>query len=828
MRPLSDIREITEPSLIDMVNYAKRHSEQASAVHQRKPSRSNSVNRGGSIGRNKSIKPVEPVGQRQHLRTQSAENVSSSYSSTPEQSSCYAIPQSSVPRRSSSQLHAKRSHSRKPSIRSVRGGTAAGNVSKLIVTNHGPSRSPVKEVSSKLNPVSSDVARKMPSKTFIRSPVLTDVLEFPIHRHPRVKLELQTSAPLFVGGGSIEGHVKITVDDNERYKHRRSLGVATTTIDLVGFEEVAGNRRAVFLALGTELLDTSHPPPNTMVEPDNPLSQGQRFWTLKPSLSALPFMLSLPLDTGPPPFSSKQANIRFLLCVTMTIRDAGKHYRVRTSHDICVVPTYDPERALTSLPSPLIASDELSLQRWGAVETLNLTAGLYRQVWVSGGSIFVDLHISNKTHRPVKRVDLSLERAVLCYKHAAAATLEKMSSQVRISETSERLILAKTSQRHDCDGWSGTEVYTSDARTCELQVPRGHATVKCGKYFEVRYFLNVAASLSNSKVVSVQLPIILIHMNSLDVLPNSVAQVAAAIEEKRFQQRQKTAAPDARRTHARQRSGSSPARITEIGRRPSCSQGRAFAAPRQQSLDRRRAEQVQMDNLQYMLDVSPRKNAPREHQRPPRPLYMQNHSSAVSFGALSLERKSSTSGSLFGSIRYHTPPPRKRDAQPPRIEIKPDVENGGLRDRLRRMQSFDSVHSKKSISRVRAKRLHKTSLLADNVRPTPKYPPIARQTSDGVRRYHIAPHTIGLGLTSSIESAPAGPPHPFPLFGSMPSSMAESRPATAFTFREKLDRSRFEFKAVRRRASGGIRGKGKQWLEKVRQRDGEGVMDGWL
>ena len=828
MRPLSDIREITEPSLIDMVNYAKRHSEQASAAHQRKPSRSNSMKRGGSIVRNTSLKAAESIGQKQHLRTQSAENGSSSYSSTPEQSICYAVPQFSVPRRSSSQLHTHKTHSRKPSIRSVRGDTAAGNVSRLIVTNHGPSRSPVKDVSQKLDPVSSDVARRMPSKTFIRSPAPTDVLEFPIHRHPRVKLELQTSAPLFVGGGSIGGHVKITVDDNERFKHRRSLGVAKITIDLVGFEEVAGNRRAIFLALGTELLDTNHPPPSTMVEPDNPLSQGQRFWTLKPSLSALPFMLSLPLDTGPPPFSSKQASIRFLLSVTVTIRDAGKHYRVRASHDVCVVPTYDPERALTSLPSPLIASDELSLQRWGAVETLNLTAGLYRQVWVSGSSIFVDLHISNKTHKPVKRVDLSLERAVLCYKHAPAATLEKTSSQARISESSERLILAKTSQRHDCDGWSGTEAYTSDARTCELQVPRGHATVKCGKYFEVRYFLNVAASLSNSKVVSVQLPIILIHMNSLDVLPNSVAQVAAAIEEKRLHQRQKTTAPEAHRTHARQRSGSSPARMTDISRRPSYTQGRAFAAPRQQSLERRRAEQVQMDDLQYMLDVSPRKNAPREHQRPPRPLYMQNHSSAVSFGALSLERKSSNSGSLFGSIRYHTPPPRKRDAQPPRVEVKPDVENGGLRDRLRRMQSFDSVHSKKSIARVRAKHLPQTSLLTENVRPPPSYPPIARQPSDSVRRYHIAPHTIGLGLASSVETVPAGPPPPFALFESMHFNTAETRPATAFTFREKLDRSRFEFKAVRRRASGGIRGKGKQWLEKVRQRDGEGVMDGWL
>lgn len=628
----------------------------------------------------------------------------------------------------------------------------------------------------------------------------------------------------------MEGHVKVIVDDNERMKHRRSLGLATIAIDLVGFEEATCHRRATFLALGTDLLDTSHPPPITMVEPDNPLFRGERFWTLKPSISALPFMLSLPLDTGPPPFHSKNANIRFLLCVTATIRDAGKHYRVRTSHDISVVPTYDPERALTSLPSPLVASDELSLQRWGTMETLNLTAGLYRQVWVSGSSIFVDVHISNKTHKPIKRVDLSLERAILCYKHAAAATLQNVSGHTRISESSDRLILTRSMQKHDSEGWTGTEAYTSDARTCELQIPRGHATVKCGKYFEVRYFLNVTASLSNSKVVSVQLPIILIHMNSLDVLPNSVAQVAAAIEEKRLHQQHKALSSSAGRRHERQRSNSSPARMTDISRRPSYTQGRAFAAPRQQSLERRRAEQLQMEDLQYIIDNSPRKNAPRTKPTAQPQIYLQNNSSVVSFDGLSREGKSSASGSLFGSIRYHTPPPKKRDVpfqQPNAIPIA-DSDAGGLRDRLRRMHSFDSIHSKKSIARVRSKHVPQVSIPVENVRPMPTELSGLHERGDSVRRYHMAPHTLGLGLASSFDGIQAGPQ---PAFGDgMPFDITNGndRPATSFTFREKLDRSRFEFKAVRRRASGGIRGKGRLLIERVRQKDGDGMMTGWI
>lgn len=836
MRPLSDIREITEPSLIDMVNYAQRQSQQAPATHQRKTPRSNSMKRGGSISRNASLKAAEQPARREHVRTRSAENGSSSYSTTPESSSCYAIPQSSVPRRSPSQAHINRSHNRKPSIRSVRAEEPRSAFpvanhppnSQFVVTNHGPSRSPVKDVSTRLNAVSSDFARKIPSKTYIRTPAPTDILDFPVYRHPRVRLELHTSAPLFVGGGSVEGHVKVIVDDNEKLKHRRSLGIAATTIDLVGFEEVTGHRRATFLALGTELMDSNHPPPSTMVEPDNPLLHGERFWSLKPSVSALPFMLSLPLDTGPPPFASKQAKIRFLLCVTATIRDAGKRYRVRTSQDICVVPTYDPERALTSLPSPLIASDELSLQRWGTVETLSLTAGMYRQVWVSGSSIFVDLHVSNKTHKPVKRVELSLERDVLCYKHAAAATLEKTSGQARISESNDRMILAKSTHREDYDGWSGTEAYTSDARTCELLVPRGHATVKCGKYFEVRYFLNVTASLSSSKSVSVQLPIILVHMNSLDVLPNSVAQVAAAIEEKRMHQGRKVAPPDKDQIHRRQRSNSSPARMIDLSRRPSYTQGRAFAAPRQQSLDRRRAEKVQMAELQDMIDNSPRKHPPQTSLQPPkRPLYLQNHSSAVSFGALSLEGKSSGSGSLFGSIRYHTPPQKQRDVPSSQGQNNAETKADSLRDRLRRMHSFGSMHSKKPIARMRPKPLAQPTIPVENVRPTPMIPTETYDHTHSMRKYHIAPHTLGLGLASTSDAFSTNN-NPF-MFADETGSVAnEARPATALNFREKLDRSRFEFKAVRRRASGGIRGRGKQWIERVRQKDSDGVMSGWI
>jgi hypothetical protein len=75
------------------------------------------------------------------------------------------------------------------------------------------------------------------------------------------------------------------------------------------------------------------------------------------------------------------------------------------------------------------------------------------------------------------------------------------------------------------------------------------------------------------------------------VVPNSVAQVAIAIEEKRSA-----------------RANSSP----RLARRPSQSvQGRAFAAPRMQSLDRMRARAEDLQDLGHVLDQSPRKQALR-------------------------------------------------------------------------------------------------------------------------------------------------------------------------------------------------------------------------
>ncbi|KAF2455909.1 hypothetical protein BDY21DRAFT_349047 [Lineolata rhizophorae] len=277
---------------------------------------------------------------------------------------------------------------------------------------------------------------------------------------------------------------------------------------------MAGARRHVFLNLASELIDAEHPPPHNMVESLKQLGPADPFWMLAPSAAALPFMLSLPLDVGPPPFGSKHARIRYVLCVTVLVRDSGKQYIVRTSQDVAVLSVYDPEKALMSLPSPLTASDEYIRHRDHGIEIIRLTAGLHRQVWVSGTSIFVDVHIANSSKKTIKRMELQLERDILCYKHTAATTLEKSANQLRIFDNNERSFLSKSVLKQSNHGWSGVAPHTTHMRTCDLEIPRGHATVKCGKYFEVRYFLNINLSTTHTKILTVQLPIVLIHMVS--------------------------------------------------------------------------------------------------------------------------------------------------------------------------------------------------------------------------------------------------------------------------------------------------------------------------
>jgi hypothetical protein len=367
-RPLSDIREVTESSLADTLprnilsnNFPRSASRTEMSL---KPSGASRPRPSIDSRYGENTEPNRKTSVESH-RMRYAQRGRASRSPSPPSpadnnsiSSIYSIPAGNVPPRSSSRTRAQStSRSRQPlQIPPIRitqpVPTIALNATSTVpqpapqhsgntIPRRGHSQSPLRHIAARLDPVSHDSDRHIPSRTFIREPISQELLEFPSYRHPRIELGLDLSAGIFVGGGSIEGTVQISIDDAERIRHRRTLDIARISVDLLGVEEMSGSRRAVFLNLATELIDEQNPPPQNMVDTQEPIGSDDLFWHLMPSATNLAFNLSLPLNVGPPSFHSKNARIRYILCVSLLIRDQGRQYIVRTSENISVLPVYD-------------------------------------------------------------------------------------------------------------------------------------------------------------------------------------------------------------------------------------------------------------------------------------------------------------------------------------------------------------------------------------------------------------------------------------------------------------------------------------------------------
>jgi len=460
-----------------------------------------------------------------------------------------------------------------------------------IIPPRGHASSPVR-YALQHDPVSSDTVGWSPAKTFIRTTPPLDILDVGNTRHGRVDMSLQTPAPLFVGGGTIEGHLVLTIDGGSTRKTKaKPLSISRLSIDVVGVEEVTDGRRWIFLSLATELFDKQHPPPASLVARQTPDPGPGLSWPLQPSSAVVPFCLNLPLNIGPPPYVSKQARIRYVLCATACIKPAGNLAFVRQSFEIQMLTVYDPEKALSSLPTPLLATEQLSIPHGTIPQKIKLTAGLHRQTWVNGAMIFVDVHVMNNTSKTLKKIEIQLEKTTLWYSHAAAGTTERSAPHLRLPKRSDNEVVCVSTIKKSKD-WKGVPPNTSEVRTCDLQVPRGHVTISTGRYFEVRYFLNVVVTVAMFKTIAVQLPVSIIHINSLDIVPNSLAQVAASIEAKRAR----------------------TVPVADEALYPPFHQGQAFTAPRRQSLDRmRRGSGVLAEDdltaLTRDLDDSPRRFA---------------------------------------------------------------------------------------------------------------------------------------------------------------------------------------------------------------------------
>ncbi len=456
------------------------------------------------------------------------------------------------------------------------------------VSLRGRSDSPVRQALNK-SAQSSEAMRLSPSRTVIRTTPPLDILNRGSIRNDRIELSVHLPSPLFVGGGTIEGHIKLEVHADTKRSRSKSISINRLSIDVIGVEEVGDGRRWVFLSLGSELFDGNHPPPPALLGQQSKPHDSELSWVVKPASAVIPFCIHLPLNLGPPPYLSRQASIRYILSPTAHFKVGNKMTMARQTWNVQMLTVHDPEKALASLPSPLLAADSLTISHVAQSQSVKLTAGLHRQTWVNGGRIFVDVHVVNSTVRTIKKIEMQLEKTTLWYSHAAAGTAEKSATHLRLPKRSDTEIVSTSSIRKSKD-WNGVLAHTSEVRTCELEAPRGHVTISTGRYFEVRYFINVVVSISLFKSCAVQLPVTLIHMNSLDILPNSLAQVAASIEAKR-----------ARTVPICQ--------VQPVYKQ--YHQGQAFVAPRRQSLDRaRNARRMAPNDISLLtqdLDNSPRR-----------------------------------------------------------------------------------------------------------------------------------------------------------------------------------------------------------------------------
>jgi hypothetical protein len=148
-------------------------------------------------------------------------------------------------------------------------------------------------------------------------------------------MNVQQPAPLFVGGGTIEGHINITVDGGAFQKAKvKPIFISKLTIDVIGVEEVNDGRRWIFLSLGTDLFNESHPPPMTSIQLTNTSLSFRTLLGSQASVSSIPFCVNLPLNIGPPPYTSKQAGIRYFVCPTVAIKSGGKQSIIRQFYNI--------------------------------------------------------------------------------------------------------------------------------------------------------------------------------------------------------------------------------------------------------------------------------------------------------------------------------------------------------------------------------------------------------------------------------------------------------------------------------------------------------------
>lgn len=128
----------------------------------------------------------------------------------------------------------------------------------------------------------------------------------------------------------MEGELTIRVDGGAPRKPKmKPIYVSKASVDVIGVEEINDGRRWVFLSLATDLFDKENPPPPSLVTSQSPLPGPDLWWEMKSTTSVVPFCINLPLKLGPPPYVSRQASIRYLLCPSLVVKSGDKRAVIR-------------------------------------------------------------------------------------------------------------------------------------------------------------------------------------------------------------------------------------------------------------------------------------------------------------------------------------------------------------------------------------------------------------------------------------------------------------------------------------------------------------------
>lgn len=152
------------------------------------------------------------------------------------------------------------------------------NTAGKIVVDRGRADSPLKKSVAE-DTISSDTIRSSPSRTFVRPSPPMLLLQNGSISSKRINLSIDLNAPIFVGGGTIEGKINVVVDRNQldHTKKRKDLLISKLSVDVVGCELMSDGRKWIFLALATELFDEKHPPPPIIVPLQRPTAGPELF-----------------------------------------------------------------------------------------------------------------------------------------------------------------------------------------------------------------------------------------------------------------------------------------------------------------------------------------------------------------------------------------------------------------------------------------------------------------------------------------------------------------------------------------------------------------------